>query len=341
MSGAHVFIDRSQFPENVRRDLLDSLRVRAINHKFHYESHKQAAKWLALHEAYSPARRDPSCLRIYDEAFRAAVVALQAARVHVIGLGCGGGQKEARLLECLREQSGEPAYTASDVSLPLVLAAREAALPSVGEDRSHAIVCDLATTTDLASQLDDIDRSDRRLVTLFGIIPNFEPAPLISRLSQLLRPDDLLLFSANLAPGDDYAAGVRSVLPQYDNALTRDWLLTLLLDLGFERDDGELRFTIESDDRQLRRLAAHFELQRPRDIRLFGETMAFRSGERLRLFFSYRHTLQTIRALADEFGLEVLGQWLNDARDEGVFLGQRAQIERSRGQPCPQIASTA
>ncbi len=324
MSGAHVFIDRSQFPENVRRELVDSLRARAINHKFHYESHKQAAKWLALHEAYSPARRDASCLRIYDEAFQAARAAVKSAGIHVIGLGCGGGQKEARLLELLRAQCCEATYTASDVSLPLVLAAREAALPSVGQDRSHAIVCDLATTTDLARQLDDINRNDRRLVTLFGIVPNFEPAPLLARVSELLRPDDLLLLSANLAPGSDYAAGVQSVLSQYDNALTHDWLLTLLLDLGFERDDGELRFTIESDARQLRRIAAHFEMQRPRSIRVFGETVAFRRGERIRLFFSYRHTPQTIRALGCEAGLEVMGEWLNDSHDEGVFLAQRA-----------------
>src|SRR5882757_1158373 len=91
MSGAHVFIDRSQFPENVRRDLLESLHARAMNHKFHYESHKQAAKWLALHEAYSPARRDASCVRIYDEAFEAVVSALDESFVHVAGLGCGGG----------------------------------------------------------------------------------------------------------------------------------------------------------------------------------------------------------------------------------------------------------
>ena len=55
--------------------------------------------------------------------------------------------------------------------------------------------------------------------------------------------------SANLAPGPDYAAGVRKILPLYDNPLTRDWLVTFLLDLGVEATDGELGFSIE--DRQL------------------------------------------------------------------------------------------
>ena len=42
----------------------------------------------------------------------------------------------------------------------------------------------------------------------------------------------------------DYAAGVKKILPQYDNALTRDWLLTFLLDLGVERSNGELSFAL-------------------------------------------------------------------------------------------------
>ena len=56
----------SQFPENVRRDLLASLRTRRVNHKFHYDSVKQTQKWLALHQAYSPTRTDVDCLAVYE-----------------------------------------------------------------------------------------------------------------------------------------------------------------------------------------------------------------------------------------------------------------------------------
>jgi len=52
MALANVTIHSSQFPENVRRDLLDCLRARSVNSKFHYDSWKQAQKWLALHEAW-------------------------------------------------------------------------------------------------------------------------------------------------------------------------------------------------------------------------------------------------------------------------------------------------
>ena len=319
MSGAYVFLDRSQFPEHVREDLLGSLRARAINHKFHYDSYKQAAKWLALHEAHSPARRDDSCLRIYDDAFQAAATVVGRG-VHVIGLGCGGGQKEARLLELLGGAAGGLAYTASDVSLPLVLTAMEAAAGSVSAERRHAVVCDLATTTELGAALDGFGETGARLITLFGIIPNFDPDLLMARISALLRPGDVLLLSANLAPGADYAAGVRRVLPQYDNELTRDWLLTFLLDLGFEREDGDWCFSIEAAGQDLQRIAAHFELARARDVRVHGENFSFAAGERLRVFFSYRHTRESMRSLLARYDIQLRADWINDSGEEGVFL---------------------
>jgi L-histidine N-alpha-methyltransferase len=224
------------------------------------------------------------------------------------------------LLQLLRQRNCAITCTLSDVSLPLVLTAREAALASLEQSECHAIVCDLAKTDELSRTLDAVDPVTPRLVTLFGIVPNFEPAPLLSRLGGLLRPNDTLLLSANLAPGADYAAGVKTVLPQYDNPQTHDWLLTLLLDLGFERDDGEMSFTIESDDRQLRRITAYFELRRAREVRVHGEVISFGPEERIRLFFSYRHTAQTVRSLLNEQGIEVTASWLNDAGEEGVFL---------------------
>jgi L-histidine Nalpha-methyltransferase len=325
MSGAHVFIDHSQFPGQVRRDLLDSLRARSINPKFHYDTYKQAAKWLTLHEAYSPARRDDSCTRIYDAAFRAAMEMLAGNDVHVIGLGCGGGQKEARLLELLRDRLNEILYAPCDVSLPLVLTAREAALPFLSEVNCRPIVCDLGTSETLPDVLDASRTTAARIITLFGIVPNFEPERLLSQITRLLRADDWLLISANLAPGRDYAAGVRAVLPQYDNALTRDWLMTLPIDLGFEFDDGEMTFAIETDAHQLRRIEARFDLKRPREIRLFGEGLSFSAGERIRLFFSYRHTTGTLRALMRQHDFDMKGEWLNDSAEEGVFLCRKTR----------------
>src|SRR6266850_3731067 len=101
-SVVNVAIHASQFPENVRRDLLESLRTRQVNHKFHYDSVKQTQQWLALHQACSPSRNDADCAATYDQSFEAASARINSAQVHLIGFGCGGGQKDTRLLELLK-----------------------------------------------------------------------------------------------------------------------------------------------------------------------------------------------------------------------------------------------
>src|SRR3954469_978745 len=115
-SVVHVAIHASQSPETVRRDLLQSLRTRQVNHKFHYDSIKQTQKWLALHEAHSPARHDHDCLQTSPRAFAEATKQIERKSVHVIGLGCGGGQKDAQLLKILKARGKTLFYTPSDVS---------------------------------------------------------------------------------------------------------------------------------------------------------------------------------------------------------------------------------
>src|SRR5262249_19323286 len=83
-SVATVTIHASQFPEKVRRDLMESLRTGKVNHKFHYDSVKQTQKWLALHQAYSPSRTEPDCAAIYDRSFEAVAEQIEAKRVHLI-----------------------------------------------------------------------------------------------------------------------------------------------------------------------------------------------------------------------------------------------------------------
>ena len=333
---AQVEIHSSQFPKNIRRDLLASLRSRRVNHKFHYDSVKQTQRWLALHRIYSPTRNDADCLAVYEKSFAAAAAQIAAPQVNVIGLGCGGGQKDARLLKLLRAAGKEIFYTPCDVSAAMVLVARQTASAVLGAENCFPFVCDLAAADDLAEVLEKAGAARRgvsaapRLITFFGMIPNFEPGVILPRLAVLMRSEDYLLFSANLAPGPDYAVGLRRILPLYDNALTRDWLLTFLLDLGVEVADGELCFGIEDDPAgsDLKRVAAYFRFARAREITVDAQRFAFPAGESIRLFFSYRHTPVLVRKLLSQHGLSVLDKWITKSGEEGVFLVSRARSER-------------
>src|ERR1017187_9756719 len=274
-SAVNVVIHASQFPEKVRRDLLESLRARQVNHKFHYDSVRQTQKWLALHQAYSPSRNDADCQAAYEKGFKAAAAQIKAKSVHVIGLGCGGGQKDTQLLKLLKARGREIFYTPCDVSTAMVLTARRTALAVVPEKNCFPFVCDLATADDLEKVVGSARCADRtpqrgvptnssRLITFFGMIPNFEPQIILPKLASLVRPKDFLLFSANLAPGADYAADLKKILPQYDNPLTRDWLMTFLLDLGVGRNDGKLIFEIKNGPARsgLKRIVARFHFKR-------------------------------------------------------------------------------
>src|SRR5947209_2712199 len=123
MSLIQVSIHPSQFPEQIQADLQESLCTRQVNHKFHYDSWKQTAKWLELHQAYSPSRNDAACALAYDAAFAATVSRIGSSAAHLIGLGCGGGQKDTRLLRLLAENSRSISYTPVDVSASMVLVA--------------------------------------------------------------------------------------------------------------------------------------------------------------------------------------------------------------------------
>jgi uncharacterized SAM-dependent methyltransferase len=185
-------------------------------------------------------------------------------------------------------------------------------------------LCDLALACDLPKIFHQLgEPAAPRILTFFGMIPNFEPDNILPKLASLMRADDLLLMSANLAPGPDYRAGVERVLPGYDNPQTRAWLLAFFEDLGAERGDGAVDFSIEETSGLLR-IVADFRFLRPRELTVHDEPFAFRPGETVRLFFSYRHTPGLVRQLLQARGLRVAEQWITASEEEGVFLCRKS-----------------
>jgi uncharacterized SAM-dependent methyltransferase len=328
----NVVIHATQFPEKVARDLSDSLRTRQLNHKFLYDSHKQSRKWLAVHRSYSPWATDHSIAETYESSFVAAVRRIPAPSIHLIGLGCGTGHKEARLLQLLKDAGKKVFFTPVDVSPPLIVSAYQAAAAVIGNARSSGnhpmdgLICDLAAADDLHLWFEQqTPPHTLRLLTFLGMIPNFEPPIILPRLRALARPQDWLLFSANLSPGADYEAGVQRILPQYNNALTGDWLLTFLSDLGVERQDGQIEWSVERPSHRddLLRITAHFRFKRSCVLHVGEETFEFHANETIRLFFSYRYTSARVRKLLEEYSFALEDQWVTD--EEGLYLCSASQ----------------
>ena len=324
-----VLIHPSQFPAAIEEAFCASLQSRRMNHKFHYDTPKQALRWLRVHEAFSPARQDLSCQAAYELGADAAARLLGRGAIDVVSLGCGGGQKELGLLRALHtlHPKRRVRYVPTDVSVSLTLIAREAALAGGMSTADCApLVLDLARAGDWGEALQSVLAPGvQRVVTFFGMLPNFSPAEALPRLAGLLKPKDVLLVSANLAPGNNYAAGVRKILPSYDNTLTGEWLFSVLADLGVAPEDGRMEFRVVPcpEGSGLLRVEADFVFRRACVLHYGGREWRCKRGERFGLFFSYRHTPERVKELFIQHGLLVQKQWLNTAGDEGVFLIQR------------------
>ena len=321
-----VLIHPSQFPLAIEAAFCASLQSRRMNHKFHYDTPKQSLRWLRVHEAFSPARQDLSCQAAYELSAAAAAQLLGQGDIDVVSLGCGGGQKELGLLSALRTRN--PArrvrYVPTDVSVSLTLIAREAAIASGMAPADCApLVLDLARVEDWGNALQSVLLPGvQRVVTFFGMLPNFTPAEALPKLAGLLEPKDVLLVSANLAPGKNYAAGVRKILPSYDNALTGEWLFSVLADLGVAQADGRMEFRVAKcpEGSGLLRVEADFVFRKACTLHYGGKDWGCKRGERFGLFFSYRHTPEQLQGLFLQHNLSIQSQWLNSAGDEGVFL---------------------
>ncbi len=325
-----VRIHPTQFPGAVADALRTSVRERRMDHRFHYESPLQARRWLRVHAAYSPASTDPAGAALYDDAAAAAAERLRDRdAVDVISLGSGGGAKDARLLAALA--SARPGasrrYVPVDVSPGLALVSRQAALDAgLAPGAVTPYVADLGAIPDWAGEFDAVLRPEAgRVVLFYGMLPNFPPGTTTDRLAGLLRPGDLLLVSANLAPGPDYPAGVEAVRPLYDNPPTQEWLSTVLHDLGAGRGDFEVRFPVAPcpHGSGLLRIEARAVFTRPAEIAFEDVTEHLTPGDEFLLFHSYRHTPGIVDRHLDRAGLRIAHQWINPPGDEGVFLAER------------------
>lgn len=326
-SAVLVWVHPSQFPERVQQDLLHSIQSRQIAAKFLYDSVKLAHKWMQLHRALSPARRQTGAARLYEQAATDLARHLRGQAVYVLGLGCGDGYKDVLLIEQLSQAGCSVYYAPLDASLALALTARGAALRLVPPDYCQAWVADLAQAEDLPWCLESIQPAGSiRCVTCFGLLPSFQPGSLFPRLRALLRGTDWLVLSANLVNGPDYPAAVAAVLPQYDHPLTRDWLLSFLGDLGVSQADGRLQFSVQPDPTAppLRRITAEFLLERDCTLELGAEKAQWSAGQSVQVFVSYRYTPELAHRTLAAYGMKVVNQWLDPEGQEGVFLARLA-----------------
>jgi L-histidine Nalpha-methyltransferase len=321
-----VYLHSSQFPDQVYQDYLAGFKHQNIPHKFHYDSVKQSQKWLKIHQAFSPSRNNEDCVVSYEQCFAktAQILNDNYSAVELIGLGSGGGTKDTLLLSSLATTNKKLSYYPIDVSLSLAVISAQKARGNFPQVKVKPIVCDLLYADDLISQLNQ-EQNSQKILTFFGMIPNFTPSEIMPILSNFLKQGDLLLLSANLAPGADYLAGIKQIMPQYDNDLTKDWLMTILTDAGITATNGYINFTIENDAKiaDLKRVNAHFKLTEDVALQLDSETIKWQKDEQIQLFFSYRYTSEKVKQVLKNYNINVVEYWEAPNQEEAVYICQK------------------
>jgi hypothetical protein len=259
--------------------------------------------WKKVHLACSPFLRRPAVRRLYQKP--ASQLRKQLTESYsVIALGCADGIKESLLLKKLPK----PAFLlAADTNLSL---ARRAALRLPAHHKRSCKIDLLKPLPPFQLPPSTIPTTRHpRLVTLFGVLPNLDPLPLLQRLARRMKPDDFLLFSANLAPGKSGFAGARKVLSQYDNPPTRYWLDAAVKSYRPKLPKGRLEFSVHPDPRQksLARIEARWVTPR--------KTVA--------VFSSRRPTTAQVEAWIRSARLRRLSRFLDPRGEEGVWLVAR------------------
>jgi len=282
-------IHASQSSARVDSERTESIQAGNIPAKFHYETEYQAELWLALHKQFAP----PADLApLYEEAAQAAAAIWPHLNGTLIALGCGGGEKDCRLLKRLPDGTR---YAPTDVSEPLVRKAAALAARECPHAKIVPLVFDLASAESL-NEFIEPHLTPHRMFTFFGLLPNFQPMRILPKLRALLTPGDALLLSANLAPN-----GIEAILPQYNNAPTRQWLGEFPRANGLP--EGDVQVGIEKDGALDRIAAKHVT-----------------PSKTTQLFVSYRYTVPSLRNTLAQHGIIISREFISENDEEGVFL---------------------
>ena len=304
------------------REAIRSLQSNRIDPKFLYLTPRQAELWRQVSLKHSPIHANPEFTRIYREAFMTMTRRIDAKKIFLAGLGCGTGQKEADLCSSLKASGRDVLFSAVDVSRDLVSESAQR-LVMAGADHRRSLACDLTQAEFLGPWLDDASGDLPRLMTFFGLFPNFAPSVVARLFHAILRPGDILLASAHLVPvqnesRDELSVAMQSVLPQYANPETLAWL-TAALQLWNLEDLVHPPEMAIGEIEGIPAFTASSAWKTCEPFEKWGHRFLPNPAEPLRLFFSLRYTPALFEELLAREGFHAEQLSITSCRQEGLW----------------------
>ena len=314
-----VIYHSSQWPTAVAAQVRTGLLEGTVPGRLLYDSFAQAARWLAYHEGWSPARTAESVQGLYDTVYAAVLDELPPGPIQYVSLGCGGGQKDARWI---RQANRPSRVVLTDTSAALTLTAGQA-VAEAGATDVHQIVLDLTAWP--ARSAYGVTDEWPVVWSCLGMLPNFEHHRLLPYLADLMGPADRVIVSANLSP-DPFAASRGAIMPQYDNALARTWYDGALVELGLSLSTTDRRLVAAAlePDGSIWRMRYVATPREPAALNVHGALVTIDAGTELQVFQSTRYTPERVERLWSSAGLTQRATAVDEGREEGVYALARA-----------------
>jgi uncharacterized SAM-dependent methyltransferase len=276
-------------------EFVEAMEARDVPEKFFYWTPLSVRTWQEFggdsHES----------LRHTWEALAARskdLVAHFGARVPVISFGAGEGLKDRMLLKALRDSGLEVKYYPVDASQTML----EIACAAAEDDDCEAlgIKADISSPVHLLLAA-DVSEAPRLFLMAGNTLGGFDPLDQMRHVSDCLHEGDLLVLDAR----------IREENPPEPTEAQKRFVFAPLASAGLTQEDGELRFTENSDDRHegLYLLTRRFHASKDLTMLASGRQIHIERGERIFLNFRYRFTRQAFRWLVSEHaGLQVIAE---------------------------------
>src|SRR5581483_4374960 len=219
----------------------------------------------------------------------------------VISFGAGDGARDRLLMDALKNAGCECYYfpvDASQAMLELACAgAEDEDIETVG------IKADISSPVHLVYAADAAEPP--RLFILSGnTMGSFDPLAEIRYISQCMKPEDRLIIDGEIHDGEHSMA-------RRDNPATRKFLSTLLANVGIGEQDGEIRLSLNRDERRdgLHLITRSFRAGRDLSATVAGQEIPVQRGESIGMNFQYTYTPEAFQwLLREQGGFEILSE---------------------------------
>ena len=285
---------------DIAQEFVEAIEARDLPEKFFYWFARSAAEWTELighKELYG------GLWRTWKElASDSAELARHfKGKAPVISFGAGDGLRDRLLMESLKNAGCECCYFPVDASQAML----EMACAGAEDDdfETVGIKADISSPVHLVYAADAAEPP--RLFILSGnTMGSFDPLAEIRYLAQCLKPEDRLIIDGEIHDPEHSMA-------RRDNPAARQFISTLLANVGISPDDGEIRFALKRDERHagLHLITRSFGAGRDLSATVAGQEISLQRGERIGMNFQYTYTPEAFRWLLSEHGgLRILAE---------------------------------